>query len=212
MLPDTEFLKASLGDPLDLDLHFNLISGKASAADLGPAERRRYEAVENTARATSWLLGRAALKGLRSEVDGQVDGQAGVDALSFPDRRFSLTHSAQLALAVAEPSGCLEGIGVDLEVDTHIRSAAARFFLTDREQTWLRSQARGRWCHHLLRLWCIKEAVFKANPGNAGTALADYTLERPGDAKGEARTSAGRKMEYASWCESRTCVALAVCR
>ena len=69
-----------------------------------------------------------------------------------------------------------------------------------------------RWPLHLLRLWCIKEAVFKANPGNAGQTLADYELARPGDARGEARTLAGQDAEYSSWCESRNCVALAVCR
>ena len=208
MLPDTGFLKSTLGDPLGLDLHFNIVSGQASAAALSPAERQHYETVENTARATSWLLGRAALKSLRSQVDGRAD----IDELRFPNARFSLTHSAEMALAVAEPSGCLEGIGIDLEVDAHIRPAAARFFLTDREQAWLRSQACERWPHHLLRLWCIKEAAFKVNPGNAGTTLADHELERPADARGEAHTSAGQKMEYASWCESRTCIALAVYR
>ena len=208
MLPDTGFLKSTLGDPLGLDLHFNIISGQASASALSPAERQRYETVENTARATSWLLGRAALKSLRSQVEGRAD----IDELRFPNARFSLTHSAEVALAVAEPSGCLEGIGIDLEVDTHIRPTAARFFLTRREQAWLRSQACEHWSHHLLRLWCIKEAAFKANPRNAGTTLADHELERPADARGEARTSAGHKMEYASWCESRTCIALAVYR
>ncbi len=148
MLPDTGFLKSTLGDPLGLDLHFNIISGQASASALSPAERQRYETVENTARATSWLLGRAALKSLRSQVDGRAD----IDELRFPNARFSLTHSAEVALAVAEPSGCLEGIGIDLEVDTHIRPAAARFFLTGREQAWLRSQACEHWPHHLLRL------------------------------------------------------------
>ena len=208
MLPDTGFLKSSLAEPLGLDLHFNVATGSVSAAALSLSEQEHYAGLQNTARAESWLLGRAALKSLRSRLDGCAD----IDDLSFPNARFSLSHSADVALAVAEPSGCLAGIGVDLEVDARLQPAAARFFLTDDEQAWLQSQALERCSHHLLRLWCIKEAVFKANPGNAGKLLADHEIQRPAEAKGEARTWTGRKMEYASWCESRTCIALAVCR
>jgi phosphopantetheinyl transferase len=208
MLPDAGFLKSALGEPLGLDLLFNITSGRTTAATLSLAEQKHYEALEDTARAKSWLLGRAALKSLRCEVDGSTD----IDALHFPNARFSLSHSADVALAVAEPSGILTGIGVDLEVNTRMQPAAARFFLTDGEQEWLRSQASERWPHHLLRLWCIKEAVFKADPANSGKLLVDHELTKPALARGEARTRTGRTMQYASWCESRTCIALAVCR
>ena len=208
MLPDTGFLESTLAEPLGLDLHFNITSEQAPATTLGLAGRKRYQAIENTPRARSWLLGRAALASLRTA----VDGCAGIDELRFPNARFSLSHSADVALAVAEPTGCLDGIGIDLEVDTRIQPAAARFFLTDREQQWLRSQASDRWPHHLLRLWCIKEAVFKANPENAGKTLGDHELRRPADARGDARACSGHEMQYACWCESRTCIALAVCR
>lgn len=208
MLPDPGLLKSALGDPLGLELLFNITSGRASAAALSFAEQKHYEALENTARAKSWLLGRAALKSLHREVDGCAD----IDALSFPNARFSLTHSAEVALAVAEPSGTLEGIGVDLEINTRMQAAAARFFLTGQEQGWLDTQATESRPYHLLRLWCIKEAVFKANPGNADKTLMDHELVQPAHASGEARTCTGRKMEYASWCDSRICIALAVCR
>lgn len=208
MLPDPGFLKSTLAEPLGLNLLFNIASECACASTLSPAERKHYEALENTARAKSWLLGRAALKSLCCEVDGCAD----IDALSFPNARFSLTHSADLALAVAEPSRALAGIGVDLEVDTRMQPAAARFFLTGREHEWLKSQASERWPDHLLRLWCIKEAVFKANPENSGEMLVDHEVAKPAHAMGAARTSTGRLLEYASWCDSRTCIALAVCR
>jgi len=208
MLPDTKFLKSTLGEPLGLDLLFNVTSGPATAAVLSPTEQERYEVLEDTARAEPWLLGRAALKSLRSQLDGCAD----IDNMRFPNGRFSLSHSADVALAVAEPSGCLEGIGIDLEVDARIQPAAARFFLSDSEQRWLQSQPSEHRPHHLLRLWCVKEAVFKANPGNAGKLLADHELQHPADGKGAASSVDGQTMEYASWCESRTCIALAVCR
>ena len=208
MLPDTRFLKSALGDPLGLDLRLNITSGCVSTHALSAGERRRYQSLESTARARSWLLGRTALKALRTEMDGCAD----IDDLEFPNARFSLSHSADVALAVADPSGTLEGIGVDLEVDTVVQPAAARFFLTDREQQWLQEQAAKRWPHLLLRLWCIKEAVYKANPQNHGRTLGDHELAQPGSSSGEARACTGQIMQYASWCEARTCIALAVCR
>lgn len=209
MLPDVGLLKSMLGERLDLDLLFRAASAPATAIALSLTEKKRFEALQNTPRATPWLLGRAALKALRDEVDGCTD----IDELIFPNPRFSLAHSADVALAVAEPSGCLRGVGIDLEVNTRIQAAAGRLFLTDREQRWLHSQASAHWPHHLLRLWCIKEAVFKANPDNAGKMLADHEIEEPACAMGEARACAtGMTMEYASWCESRTCIALALCR
>jgi phosphopantetheinyl transferase len=208
MLPDARFLKSALGDPLGIDLHLSIASGNASVHALSASERRRYHSLHSTARAKSWLLGRAALKTLRSEVDGSAD----IDDLDFPNARFSLSHSEDVALAVADASGRLEGIGVDLEVDTIIKPAAARFFLSEREQHWLDRQASKIWPHLLLRLWCIKEAVFKANPGNSGRTLGDHELSDPGDANGDARACTGQVMQYTSWCEARTCIALAVCR
>lgn len=208
MLPDTGFLSSTLGAPLGLDLHFRLARGAVSAGLLSPAEKAIFAPLAHTARATSWLLGRAALKGLRMDLDERPE----VDSLTFPDARFSLSHSGDAALAVAEPSGCLDGIGLDLEVDARIQSAAARFFLTPRERAWLRTRALAHRPSHLLRLWCVKEAVFKADPDNTGEILADYELTRPADPSGGACTRSGRSVEYTTWCQSRTCVALAVCR
>lgn len=208
MLPDTDFLVSVLAEPLGLDLRMNVATKAASRQALSATERKRYRTLATSARAKSWLLGRAALKKLRADVDGRSD----VDDLEFPNARFSLSHSSDVALAVADASGRLAGIGVDLEVDTIIRPDAARFFLTAREQLWLHDEARERWSHHLLRLWCVKEALFKSNPGNGGAVLGDHELLEPVNACGEARTLTGQTMEYASWCESRTCIALAVCR
>lgn len=207
MLPDPRFLKSALGDPLGIELALNVASGSVPERILSPREHERYRTLKSTARARSWLLGRAALKTLRAEVDGHED----IDDIEFPNARYSLTHSADVAIAVADASRRLVGIGVDLEVDTRIRPAAARFFLTEREQSWLDGQAPTRRPHLLLPLWCIKEALFKANPENAGKTLADHEIAQPGESTGDARTREGRIMRYASWCESRTCIALAVC-
>ena len=208
MLPDSRFLESALGDPLGVDLALNVASGSVPEGILNARERERYQSFKSTARARSWLLGRAALKTLRAEVDGRQD----IDDIEFPNARYSLTHSADVAIAVADASRRLVGIGVDLEVDTRIRPAAARFFLTEREQTWLDGQVPTQRPHLLLPLWCIKEALFKANPENAGKTLADHEIAQPGESSGDARTRDGRLMQYACWSKSRTCIALAVCR
>lgn len=208
MLPDSRFLESALGDPLGVDLALNIASGSVPEGILNARERERYQSFKSTARARSWLLGRAALKTLRAEVDGRQD----IDDIEFPNARYSLTHSADVAIAVADASRRLVGIGVDLEVDTRIRPAAARFFLTEREQTWLDGQAPTQRPHLLLPLWCIKEALFKANPENAGKTLADHEIAQPGESSGDARARDGRLMQYACWSKSRTCIALAVCR
>lgn len=208
MLPDTRFLSRTLAEPLGIDLRIRVASGEGSTASLTAADRARYERIAGTPRARSWLLGRTALAGLRSELEESADA----GALTFPNRRFSLTHSRGVALAVAEPTGCLAGIGVDLEMSRRIRPGAARFFLTEAEQQWLRGERLEHQERHLLRLWCVKEAVFKANPENAGRILADHALENPEEAVGEARTPDAARVQYASWCGSSACVALALCR
>lgn len=208
MLPDTRILESTLGAPLDLALRMRMASGPVREEALSASARRRFASVKGTARERSWLLGRRALESLHADVGARADS----GALEFPNSRFSLTHSAGVALAVADTSGKLGGIGIDLEVGTRIQPAAARFFLTEREQDWVQREPLWRRAHHLLRLWCIKEAVFKANPTNPGTLLGDHEVVDPADSCGKARGRTGATMEYASWCESRTCVALAVCR
>ena len=73
MLPDTGFLSSTLGEPLGLELRFNVISSEGSVASLSRAERERFLVLENTPRAKSWLLGRAALRGLHAELDACDD-------------------------------------------------------------------------------------------------------------------------------------------
>jgi len=75
------------------------------------------------------------------------------------------------------------GIGIDLEGRRQIRKEAARFFLSEKELEWLRRQNEPS---HLLRLWTVKEALYKANPKNEDTGLADYVLEHPGWSSGKA--------------------------
>lgn len=147
---------------------------------LMPAGRRRHD----------WLLGRAALKG---------QGVADTSAVTFPDRRLSLTHAAGVAVA-ARCEGRQAGVGVDFEGWRAIDERAARFFLQPHE--------RG----DLLRLWTVKEALFKATPANAGAVLVDYALDDPLAHEGAATDRHGRGFEYLSRRRPDGWLTVAVCR
>ena len=123
-----------------------------------------------------WLLGRAALK---------VHGIGDTSTVTFPNRCLSLTHSAGVAVA-ARCDGDQAGVGVDLEGWRAVDPRTARFFLRPGEQG------------DLLRLWTVKEALFKATPGNAGAAFVDYEVDDAEALEGTARDRHARTFEYLS--------------
>ena len=154
------------------------------------AEVTRVSALATQARREEWRLGRAALKAALRAV-GEVDDTG---PLEFPHARLSLTHSGSTAVAVVTPHGELAGIGVDLEMDRAPRLEAARFFLTDDEQQWLRAQKIDERRAHIVRLWTIKEAVFKADPENGSSVLRDYAVARPESTWGMATRNHGDRV------------------
>ncbi len=115
---------------------------------------------------------------------------------------------AALERAISEAVGCVvraararrragrvRGVGVDVEPLRMVHPDAARFFLTRAERAWIRRQEPARHSHHLLRLWTIKEALFKADPENHTTMLGDYALRDPGASRGRAiLTQRGRHL------------------
>lgn len=141
-------------------------------------------------RRQDWLLGRAALK---------AHGIGDTSTVVFPNRCLSLTHSAGVAVA-ARCDGDQAGVGVDLEAWRTIDPRAARFFLGPDE--------RG----DLLRLWTVKEALYKATPANAGAVLVDYRIDDPCALEGTAQDRNGRIFEYLSRRRPEGWLTIAVCR
>lgn len=141
-------------------------------------------------RRQDWLLGRAALK---------AHGIGDTSTVVFPNRGLSLTHSAGVAVA-ARCDGDQAGVGVDLEAWRTIDPRSARFFLGPDEQG------------DLLRLWTVKEALFKATPANAGAVLVDYRVEDPCSLEGTAQDRHGRMFEYLSRRRPEGWLTIAVCR
>jgi acyl carrier protein len=86
----------------------------------------------------------------------------------FPHPRASVTHTDRAGAAAVLLGGPAAGVGVDLEHDQPVSLAAARFYLRDDEPH-----------DDLLRLWTVKEAMFKADPANATRLLRDYRADDP---------------------------------
>lgn len=86
--------------------------------------------------------------------------------IEMPDTHLSLTHSGDLAVAVhanlRSQSLELIGTGIDVELHREVNPRTSRFFLQPGE--FQESN------HDLLRLWTVKEALFKADITNRTTA------------------------------------------
>ncbi|UGY91463.1 4'-phosphopantetheinyl transferase superfamily protein [Streptomyces gobiensis] len=179
-------------------------------ANLTPPERKRYSALPGQARKEQWLASRHALKLLLGLTGVSPD----TSRYTFPHPRISLTHTTGAGVAAVavgginpcpSPSrklgasppgprgrwGHLVGIGVDIERDRQAPADAARFFLDERERAWLSTVPAAARATEQIRLWTVKEALFKANPGNRHTLLRDYSTHhaaaRSGRARGPAR-------------------------
>jgi len=191
--PDSpRWCDTALGIPVELAA----VSSPVAVADLSPGERAQLPK-GGGARRGDWLRGRAALKVL-------LDG-ADTATVAFPHRALSLTHAAGLAVA-ARADGHQAGLGVDFEGERSIDPRAARFYLRDAEQADL---ADG----DLLRLWTVKEALFKATPANDGATFLDYEVA---DAHalapvGTATDRAGRCFRYVSGRLRQGWLTIAVC-
>lgn len=145
-----------------------------------------------------WLRGRAALKAL-------LPPGYDTSGLLFPHRAISLTHAGGLAVAVRAHDSC-EGIGIDFEPwHAGVGPRAAQLFLGPSEQ------AKTQGPDALVRLWTIKEALYKATPGNRGCLLLDFEVIDPAATSGEASGPRGERLRYAALRLGRGSLAIAVC-
>jgi phosphopantetheinyl transferase len=161
---------------------------------LSPGETAELTRMTAPARRESWLRGRAALKRLAAAVGGSED----TSTLKFPHPHYSLTHSENWAVAIGLPTPKLAGLGVDLELKGPPKPETARRFLNPSEVVWLRRMDELEHPRLLHRLWTVKEALFKADPENAGRTLKEYALADPGFKAGRARRGE-RTFHYASF-------------
>lgn len=162
---------------------------------LTPGERVRASSLRRGRVLDDWLRGRAALRAL---------GAADTAELEFPHPTLSVTHAGSRAFAVAAKSG-VAGIGVDFEPwKPSVSPRMAAFFLCAGEQQAAVDAIA------MIRLWTVKEALFKAFPDNRDCVLLDFVLADAGADCGTATAPDGRTLLYASAEVRRGCLSVAV--
>ena len=138
-------------------------------------ERAEFAALAGAERRKQWLTSRHALRVLL----GLLGLPRDTAAYRFPHPRLSLSHATQGVIAAGSvgPAGRrAAGLGVDYETDRPVDPRTGRFFLTEAEQAWLARVPLADRAAEQLRLWTVKEAVFKADLTNRNALLRDYSL------------------------------------
>jgi acyl carrier protein len=157
----------------------------------------------DTPRGREWLVSRSAL----ALLTGLLGMPGDVHGYRFPHPRLSLSHTGagSVAAGAVRPPPRLAGLGVDLESYRDVDPRATRFFLTEPERAWLAGLDPARRPHEQLRLWTVKEALFKAHPANEHAVLAEFGLRDPAAAAGSATRRPGLSFRYVSTKISDNC-------
>jgi acyl carrier protein len=156
---------------------------RGPVGSLTALECAQMSALAGSERRRQWLMSRHALRVLL----GLLGLPRDTAAYRFPHTRLSLTHAGRGAIAAGSVGARSAGLGVDLETDRPVDPRTTRFFLDDAEQTWLARIPRADRAAEQLRLWTVKEAVFKADLTNQDATLRDYTTQPAGARAGRAR-------------------------
>lgn len=154
-----------------------------SAMQLTARERGAYAKLANDSRRRTWLRGRRALRRALATCGYPAD----TGLYRFPSSVASVSHSAGISVAaVAVVPSPLAGVGIDVELGRSADPRIGRFFLTEPELQWLATVPRTNQGPEALRLWTVKEALFKADAANAQTTLSDYATALPSCWRGSA--------------------------
>jgi phosphopantetheinyl transferase (holo-ACP synthase) len=121
--------------------------------------------------------------------------------MKMPDKRYSLSHCSNTVVAVGSRLAQPKGIGVDLEYGRKLTKQAVKLFLTESEQIALKNST-SVYSQSALRLWTVKEAVFKADLNNNDNFwFFDYETDNPHSIAGVATKLSNKnnkKFRYAS--------------
>ncbi|MBU6533017.1 4'-phosphopantetheinyl transferase superfamily protein [Streptomyces sp. NPDC057245] len=183
-------------------IRIRLAAGRSPlpVADLTPGEARQEAALPGERRRRHWRTARRALRTVLAGTGLHPD----TSRHAFPHRLLSLSYAGPLAVAAAVVGGdaaAVAGTGVDIELGDPPPPQTARFFLGEHEHRHLLAAGAAERPKALLRYWTVKEALFKADPANAGTDLRRYLVDRPGQWRGAARLAgdARPRFRYASF-------------
>ena len=190
---------------LEVTVHVATCGSDLNAVELNAAEIEQLEKFETEARRCDWRRGRLALKSILRSL-GRSDDTSGI---RWPMPQISLTHGCGTAIAVGtpEPDAC---IGIDVEVPRTVNERMALWFLNQPELNWLEGCAAADRSAGLIRLWTIKEAVFKSHPANAGLVMTDFTINDPSSAVTDVDAADGRRFRCASSFEDVGIISIAI--
>lgn len=164
----------------DISRHFKLDLSLVSQSDrtdtysLSRAEFNHLTTFLSEVRQSEWMLGRRLLKHLLNLLNRNDT----TDNLSFPHPQLSLTHSENAAFAVGTNAG-IDGLGIDYERVRAVKPQTGKWFLTDRELSWLMNLPETTRPFHIIRLWTVKEAAYKSYPGNAHVTFREFEINNP---------------------------------
>ena len=157
---------------------------------LSPSEIKECKYAESSSRYFDWIQGRSALKKVFEYLNKSID----VAKIAFPDQCFSISHTKDCAVAIGvlDSVESSNGVGIDLELSRKVDAKHTRYYLSKYESDLVNSN------DDLLRLWTVKEALFKADPSNDGGVLKNYNVKNPKTLKGEAINKKGDIFYYNS--------------
>lgn len=194
-MPDLATWESYFREALKLPFVLALVSDLDPGTRWSAAEMALADAFQSPERRTIWLHGRSAVKRVLDRLGEDTD----TSGILFPAPRYSLSHCRFTAVAIGLPDASpVEGIGIDLELGRTPPERSMHFFLTDEESSWVSGVQSQDVDLTLLRLWTAKEALFKADPDNAGRVLTNYRLEDPSREIGRA-FAFDNVLEYASF-------------
>lgn len=166
-----------------------VVGSSFSMPSLSREEQAVLDQYKHQARRESWLRARAALKALLAELGQDPD----TAKIAFPNSRVSISHTGEFAVAVARTDDDATGIGVDLETNRTLKEGVEKFFLSDAERAWLKSCPEQEYDSEKIRLWTVKESVYKSDCLTQDGVFKNYLIENPAELNGAIKHKAGQK-------------------
>ena len=163
------------------DFHFYWVSQPCLKTSLTEGELQRLTLVQYLRQPTQYLIGLSALKQALRRVEGHMD----TSRIQFPSSTVSLSHVDQGALSVgltpAEAGKLgISGIGVDIDFLDYFQERSKSMYLTKNErqafQAYEEVSTKEEAQVLAMKLWTMKEALFKASPDNDHLQFNQFEL------------------------------------
>ncbi len=116
-----------------------------------------------------------------------LGGSFNTNSFRFPQKNCSISHCDDIVVCMLSPLSELNGLGIDIELHRAISINTGKLLLSNNEQRLLKT-FNAYSSEELLRLWTVKEALFKADMNNSKRGwLSCYECLLPHNWFGDAR-------------------------